>query len=77
MVKRRAYDGLLLDAGGTLLQLANPVEHTYSTIAQKYGQSSQFELLFYLYLLRLNSHLHYYLHHINFDLLDACFALLC
>ncbi|KAM7484355.1 hypothetical protein LguiA_000364 [Lonicera macranthoides] len=38
-VKRRAYDGLLLDAGGTLLQLANPVEHTYSTIAHKYGLS--------------------------------------
>ncbi|EPS64084.1 hypothetical protein M569_10699, partial [Genlisea aurea] len=29
---KRAYDGLLLDAGGTLLQLAKPVEETYLTI---------------------------------------------
>ncbi|XP_022868575.1 haloacid dehalogenase-like hydrolase domain-containing protein 3 isoform X2 [Olea europaea var. sylvestris] len=34
---KRAYDGLLLDAGGTLLQLAKPVEETYLTIGQKYG----------------------------------------
>jgi len=33
----RAYDALLLDAGGTLLQLANPVEDTYATIGSKYG----------------------------------------
>ncbi|MCI27832.1 haloacid dehalogenase-like hydrolase domain protein, partial [Trifolium medium] len=33
----RAYDALLLDAGGTLLQLANPVEETYATIGSKYG----------------------------------------
>ncbi|XP_057485637.1 uncharacterized protein LOC130771940 [Actinidia eriantha] len=36
---KRAYDGLLLDAGGTLLQLANPVEETYATIGKKYGLS--------------------------------------
>ncbi|XP_062111648.1 uncharacterized protein LOC133823077 isoform X2 [Humulus lupulus] len=34
---RRVYDGLLLDAGGTLLQLAKPVEETYATIGAKYG----------------------------------------
>ncbi|WJX62528.1 hypothetical protein P8452_47514 [Trifolium repens] len=33
----RAYDALLLDAGGTLLQLANPVEETYAAIGSKYG----------------------------------------
>lgn len=31
------YDGLLLDAGGTLLQLAKPVEETYLAIGRKYG----------------------------------------
>ncbi|XP_020583241.1 haloacid dehalogenase-like hydrolase domain-containing protein 3 isoform X2 [Phalaenopsis equestris] len=34
---RRAYDGLLLDAGGTLLQLARPVEEIYATIGNKFG----------------------------------------
>ncbi|KAF5739247.1 hypothetical protein HS088_TW12G00449 [Tripterygium wilfordii] len=34
---RRAYDALLLDAGGTLLQLSKPVEETYASIATKYG----------------------------------------
>ncbi|KAL8248499.1 hypothetical protein R6Q59_005367 [Mikania micrantha] len=34
---KRAYEGLLLDAGGTLLQLANPVEDTYASIGRKYG----------------------------------------
>ncbi|XP_071717221.1 uncharacterized protein [Rutidosis leptorrhynchoides] len=34
---KRAYDGLLLDAGGTLLQLAKPVEHVYASIGRKYG----------------------------------------
>ncbi|KAL8532511.1 hypothetical protein ACS0TY_008924 [Phlomoides rotata] len=34
---KRAYDGLLLDAGGTLLQLAKPVDETYLTIGKKYG----------------------------------------
>ncbi|ONK73913.1 uncharacterized protein A4U43_C03F870 [Asparagus officinalis] len=38
--RRRAYDGLLLDAGGTLLQLANPVEETYATIGKKFGLSA-------------------------------------
>ncbi|XP_030449441.1 uncharacterized protein LOC115671901 [Syzygium oleosum] len=33
----RAYDALLLDAGGTLLQLAKPVEETYASIGAKYG----------------------------------------
>ena len=42
---RIAYDGLLLDAGGTLLQLAKPVEETYATIGTKYGQFSCFGLL--------------------------------
>nr|GMD22846.1 haloacid dehalogenase-like hydrolase domain-containing protein 3 [Ipomoea batatas] len=36
MVKR-AYDGVLLDAAGTLLQLGNPVEETYAAIGKKYG----------------------------------------
>ncbi|KAG5521185.1 hypothetical protein RHGRI_033667 [Rhododendron griersonianum] len=36
---KRAYDALLLDAGGTLLQLARPVAETYASIAQKYGLS--------------------------------------
>ncbi|KAK8537468.1 hypothetical protein V6N13_042397 [Hibiscus sabdariffa] len=34
---KRAYDGLLLDAAGTLLQLSKPVEETYSSIGAKYG----------------------------------------
>ncbi|KAJ7953796.1 haloacid dehalogenase-like hydrolase domain-containing protein 3 [Quillaja saponaria] len=34
---KRAYDALLLDAGGTLLQLAKPVAETYATIGSKYG----------------------------------------
>ncbi|XP_057993607.1 uncharacterized protein LOC110638758 isoform X3 [Hevea brasiliensis] len=33
----KAYDALLLDAGGTLLQLAKPVEETYASIGSKYG----------------------------------------
>ncbi|KAF3656373.1 putative sphinganine C(4)-monooxygenase 1-like [Capsicum annuum] len=33
---RRAYDGLLLDAANTLLQLTRPVEETYATIGKKY-----------------------------------------
>ncbi|XP_020107568.1 haloacid dehalogenase-like hydrolase domain-containing protein 3 [Ananas comosus] len=38
--RRRAYEGLLLDAGGTLLQLARPVEETYASIGRKYGLSA-------------------------------------
>ncbi|KAF6160013.1 hypothetical protein GIB67_033097 [Kingdonia uniflora] len=38
--RRRAYDALLLDAGGTLLQLAKPVEETYAAIGEKYGLSA-------------------------------------
>ncbi|BAT99259.1 hypothetical protein VIGAN_10066100 [Vigna angularis var. angularis] len=34
---KKAYDALLLDAGGTLLQLAKPVEDTYAAIGSKYG----------------------------------------
>ncbi|XP_026665373.2 haloacid dehalogenase-like hydrolase domain-containing protein 3 isoform X2 [Phoenix dactylifera] len=34
--RRRAYEGLLLDAGGTLLQVARPVEETYASIGRKY-----------------------------------------
>ena len=34
----RVYDALLLDAGGTLLQLAKPVEETYASIGSKYGE---------------------------------------
>lgn len=37
--KKKAYDGLLLDAGGTLLQLQKPVEETYAEIGRKYGLS--------------------------------------
>ncbi|KAF8390219.1 hypothetical protein HHK36_024743 [Tetracentron sinense] len=37
---RKAYDALLLDAVGTLLQLARPVEETYATIGRKYGLSA-------------------------------------
>uniref|UniRef100_A0A7N1A7E8 Haloacid dehalogenase-like hydrolase domain-containing protein 3 n=1 Tax=Kalanchoe fedtschenkoi TaxID=63787 RepID=A0A7N1A7E8_KALFE len=36
-LRRRAYDALLLDAGGTLLQLDKPVATTYATIGRKYG----------------------------------------
>ncbi|KAI4314171.1 hypothetical protein L6164_027106 [Bauhinia variegata] len=36
----RAYDALLLDAGGTLLQLTKPVEEVYATIGSKYGLTS-------------------------------------
>ncbi|KAF7092967.1 hypothetical protein CFC21_095410 [Triticum aestivum] len=32
-----AYGGLLLDAGGTLLQLAQPVAETYATLGRPYG----------------------------------------
>lgn len=34
---QRAYDALLLDAGGTLLQLVKPVAETYASIGHKYG----------------------------------------
>ncbi|KAL7235886.1 hypothetical protein ACSBR1_019214 [Camellia fascicularis] len=34
---KRAYDALLLDGGGTLLQLVKPVEETYASIGRKYG----------------------------------------
>lgn len=34
---KRAYDAVLLDAGGTLLQLTEPVEDTYASIGRKYG----------------------------------------
>ncbi|XP_047330673.1 haloacid dehalogenase-like hydrolase domain-containing protein 3 [Impatiens glandulifera] len=36
---KKAYDALLLDAGGTLLQLTNPVEETYAAFGKKYGLS--------------------------------------
>ncbi|XP_057530676.1 uncharacterized protein LOC130809066 isoform X1 [Amaranthus tricolor] len=39
-MKKKAYDGLLLDAGGTLLQLSEPVEQTYAKIGLKYGLSA-------------------------------------
>ncbi|XP_062196526.1 uncharacterized protein LOC133899546 [Phragmites australis] len=32
-----AYSGLLLDAGGTLLQVARPVAETYASIGRRYG----------------------------------------
>lgn len=35
-----AYGGLLLDAGGTLLQVARPVAETYASIGQRYGPYS-------------------------------------
>lgn len=38
--KKALYDGLLLDAGGTLLQLSEPVELTYANIGKKYGLSA-------------------------------------
>ncbi|KAK1415912.1 hypothetical protein QVD17_31700 [Tagetes erecta] len=34
---KRVYEGLLLDAGGTLLQLQKPVEDVYASIGRKYG----------------------------------------
>ncbi|CAH9123920.1 unnamed protein product [Cuscuta epithymum] len=34
---KRQFDGLLLDAAGTLLQLAKPVEETYAAIGKNYG----------------------------------------
>ncbi|VVA20470.1 PREDICTED: haloacid dehalogenase [Prunus dulcis] len=36
-LNRKAYDALLLDAGGTLLQLAKPVEEVYASIGTQYG----------------------------------------
>ncbi|GAB2243507.1 hypothetical protein Droror1_Dr00023635 [Drosera rotundifolia] len=39
-VRTKRYDGLLLDAGGTLLQLAKPVEQTYAEIGRRYGLTS-------------------------------------
>lgn len=38
-LNRKAYDALLLDAGGTLLQLAKPVEEVYASIGTQYGSS--------------------------------------
>lgn len=50
------YDGLLLDAGGTLLQLARPVEATYASIGRKYGLIiSNFCFLDHLCKLRQNA----------------------
>lgn len=52
-MEKKAYDGLLLDAGGTLLQLAKPVEEVYSSIGTKYGMGfspfafSRFSLYFF------------------------------
>jgi hypothetical protein len=37
---KKAYDALLLDAGGTLLQLTKPIEETYASIRRKYVFSS-------------------------------------
>lgn len=37
---KKAYDALLLDAGGTLLQLTQPVEETYASIGRKYGMTA-------------------------------------
>ncbi|KAL4197782.1 hypothetical protein AMTRI_Chr04g252850 [Amborella trichopoda] len=37
VAQEKAYDALLLDAGGTLLQTAKPVEETYAAIGAKYG----------------------------------------
>lgn len=44
----KAYDALLLDAGGTLLQLVKPVDETYASIGTKYGlfHFSSFSLSF-------------------------------
>ncbi|CAL5339031.1 unnamed protein product [Camellia sinensis] len=39
---KRAYDALLLDAGGTLLQLVKPVEETYASIGRKYDKNGYF-----------------------------------
>ncbi|TQD92297.1 hypothetical protein C1H46_022095 [Malus baccata] len=36
-LSRKVYDALLLDAGGTLLQLAKPVGDVYASIGTKYG----------------------------------------
>jgi hypothetical protein len=33
---KKAYDALLLDAGGTLLQWTKPIEETYASIGRKY-----------------------------------------
>jgi hypothetical protein len=40
----RKYKALLLDAGGTLLQTARPVEETYASYGLKYGIFSIFNL---------------------------------
>ncbi|XP_028104896.1 uncharacterized protein LOC114303916 [Camellia sinensis] len=38
---KRAYDALLLDAGGTLLQLVKPVEEIYASIGRKYAYDAR------------------------------------
>ncbi|KMZ69646.1 Haloacid dehalogenase-like hydrolase (HAD) superfamily [Zostera marina] len=38
--REKAYDALLLDAGGTLLQLVKPVAETYASIGSKFGVST-------------------------------------
>uniref|UniRef100_A0A0E0ARC2 Haloacid dehalogenase-like hydrolase domain-containing protein 3 n=1 Tax=Oryza glumipatula TaxID=40148 RepID=A0A0E0ARC2_9ORYZ len=38
-----AFGGLLLDAGGTLLQLARPVAQTYASLGRRYGMSKSEE----------------------------------
>jgi hypothetical protein len=45
---KKAYDALLLDAGGTLLQWTKPFEETYASIGRKYVF---FSFLFMLLLL--------------------------
>ncbi|KAB2624562.1 haloacid dehalogenase-like hydrolase domain-containing protein 3 [Pyrus ussuriensis x Pyrus communis] len=40
-LSRKVYDALLLDAGGTLLQLAKPVEDVYASIGTKYAEIKQ------------------------------------
>ncbi|CAL5420509.1 unnamed protein product [Camellia sinensis] len=42
---KRAYDALLLDAGGTLLQLVKPVEEIYASIGRKYEEEISEELM--------------------------------
>ncbi|KQJ95223.1 haloacid dehalogenase-like hydrolase domain-containing protein 3 isoform X2 [Brachypodium distachyon] len=40
-----AYGGLLLDAGGTLLQLARPVAQTYAALGRPYGVTKREEYI--------------------------------
>jgi hypothetical protein len=52
-----AYGGLLLDAGGTLLQVAQPVAETYASIGRRYGSEDTTFLALSVPLSRISSNI--------------------